>query len=96
MKGSDVLSAQVVVKSTAKQELGRVMQAFQNAGYSVGPVVANNFSITAPASRFRPASRAATSESADFVLSSVNENVRDLIESVVFPSRPDFGPGADV
>jgi hypothetical protein len=93
---SDILSAQVVVKRIAKRELGRVMEAFRNAGYSVGPAVANNFSITGPASLFRPPSDSATVDSGSFVLSSVHPGVRDLVESVVFPERPAFGPGADV
>lgn len=80
-------SAQVVVKNTAKQDIGRVINAFKDAGFTVGPAVANNFSITGPALE---------KQSAATVLASVHPGVRDLVEDVVFPKPPDFGPGADV
>ena len=98
-----VWSAQVVVKNTAKHEIGRVMEAFKNAGYSVGPAVATNFSITGSASlpKSLNASQGTSEwesekENEAFVLGSVNPNVRDLVQAVVFPKPPDFGPGADV
>jgi hypothetical protein len=98
----NLLSAQVVVKNTAKHDIGRVMEAFKNAGYSVGPAVANNFSITGSRSLFQPKStKAAQGHDAEleknseaFVLGSVHPSVRNLVEGVVFPKPPDFGPGA--
>ena len=100
----NLLSAQVVVKNTAKHEIGRVMEAFKNAGYSVGPAVANNFSITGSPSLFQPKSMQAThgndaeleKKTEAFVLGSVHPSVRNLVEGVVFPKPPDFGPGANV
>ena len=47
-----VMSGQVVINPENLEAAHEVMGEFSRAGFEVGPLVANNFSITAPASHF--------------------------------------------
>jgi hypothetical protein len=62
------------------------MQAFRNAGFEVGHFVANNFPITAPAIRFRKDRR---------VTDLLPNEMQQLIETIIFPESPAFGPGGN-
>jgi len=103
-----LISAQVVIGSAA--DATAVMEEFKRAGFEVGPLFGNSFSITAEASKFesyfnatlelssREAITVRTKENSirsDLPLDSVSEGVRDKITAIVFSRPPDFGPGGD-
>jgi len=88
-------SAQVVVKPHYLKDANRITAAFRQAGYECGPLVGNNFSSTGPAGHFGGAMQGvavSAAPSADAVLKRLDEKTQAMIESVVFPSPPDFGP----
>lgn len=81
--------------------------AYASAGFEVGPLVANNFSITAPARTFERVfhtrlSRAARggihcvsadgSAQADLSLQAADKELSQHVAVVTFPASPDFGP----
>jgi hypothetical protein len=86
------------------------MEEFERAGFKVGPLFANNFSISADSSRFESYFNATFESSSkegitvktnegsvrsDVPLESVSPTVRDNIEAIVFSKPPDFGPSGD-
>ena len=100
-----LLSAQVVARFSADAQA--VMEEFQRAGFEVGPLFANSFSISAVANRFESYFNATFDSSsdegiivktnegavrADVPLESVSQTVRDKIQEIVFSKPPDFGP----
>lgn len=99
-----LLSAQVVLKSTSSSDYERVKSVFEEAGFAVGPIVANNFSITAPANKFksyvgtesksRPQDATGDVASQGLAASAkeLPAEIRDDVEAIVVTEPPDFGP----
>jgi hypothetical protein len=83
-------------------------QTFERAGFDVGPLVGNSFSITAPMQVFNTmmdtrlqrdrrtkavkAARADGTAAFELPLSGLPQEVKSVIESVTFTPPPDFGP----
>ena len=85
----------------------RAPQAFANAGFDVGPVVANSFSITAPVTTFEKVfgttfkrdpqsgeTRPARHGAGEYELplSKLVGEVSQMIQAVTLTPPPDFGP----
>jgi hypothetical protein len=93
------ISAQVVIKPEHVRDANRIMAVLRQAGYEVGPFVANNFEITGSAQHFAFGTRTSnapetrSAQNPDAVLQRLDEETRTMIESVLFPGPPDFGPG---
>ena len=103
MDNSSVVSAQVVLRPATAATSKAVMDAFGQAGFAVGDLVANNFSISAPATTFESffrvqqetlsGIRSSQSVSArELPLESLPMQIRDKIAYVVFSRPLDFGP----
>jgi hypothetical protein len=96
----DTLSVQVVVKSNALQNARSLMESFRAAGFSVGAMVGNNFSLTAPVSVFESLFGAAHVTAAIagtesvLPLNTLPSAAQNAVEAIVVPHRPDFGPGS--
>jgi len=94
-------SAQVILKPSALHDAPSVVAAFRHAGFSVGPLVANNFSITAPVSLFEthfgvaPAQGTRARQQPELPLDALPPIARNAVEAVVFTKPPDFGPGGN-
>lgn len=76
---------------------------FQQAGFEVGEVVGNSFSITAPAATFHQALGARVrhhdgavtldgTDSRDVPLRDLPDDVRHHVSAITLPEPPDFGP----
>jgi hypothetical protein len=99
-----LLSAQVVLKGSSIADCERVQSFFEKAGFKVGPLVANNFSITAPENKFksyvggesdappRTSTGVVASEGLEPSAKKLPAEVRDDVEAIVFTEPPDFGP----
>jgi hypothetical protein len=105
-----LLSAQVVVTASSAADAQPVMEEFKRAGFEVGPLFANSFSITAELERFSTYFQATVQSSAgegievktkedsvgsELPLNSLPPRVRDKIEAIVFSKPPDFGPAGN-
>src|SRR5436190_470148 len=96
-----LLSAQVVLKGSSSTDYEKVKSFFEKAGFKVGPLVANNFSITAPPNKFEPfvvtesESRprggfgVVASEDLEPSAKKLPAEVRDDIKTIVFTEPPD-------
>lgn len=106
-KEETLLSAQAVLRNDAITEAGEVRKMFADAGFEVGPLVANNFSITAPVQKFekffkvrvkssraRGVQFAKTKEEArrELTTGDLPPSLRDKVETIVVSAPPDFGP----
>ncbi len=95
------ISAQVILKPAVLQDAFSVVDMFRRAGFIAGPLVANNFSITAPAPLFEKyfgaASEQASSarQQSELPLDGLPPETRNAVEAVVFTKPPDFGPGGN-
>lgn len=87
-----MVSAQIVLKPSSLSAAESVAKALADAGFQVGSLVANNFSITAPAETFEIYFGVELRPSEAIPLSSVPASIRKKIESIVIPAKPDFGP----
>jgi hypothetical protein len=103
-----LISAQVVIRASSAADAQAVMQEFKRAGFDLGPLFANSFSITAESKRFETYFKATLQSSSgegiavktnedsvrsDLPLDALPPSVRELIEVIVFSKPPDFGPG---
>jgi hypothetical protein len=76
-----------------------VVEAFRYAGFSTGPLVANNFSIEGADVLFKkyfsitPAQALNTRQSTELPLDFLPQAVRAGVQAIVFTKPPDFGPG---
>jgi hypothetical protein len=94
----ETMSVQVVLKSNALQNAALVMDMFRAAGFTVGALIANNFSLTAPVPVFQSlfgvvqvnAARAGTKSV--LPLNALPRSAQNAIEAIVVPRPPDFGP----
>lgn len=88
-------------------EAERVMSFFRTAGFDVGPLIGNNFSITARAEQFEDvfraelrrrgygsvaAQREGGGADLELPLDSLPTTIRGLVAAATFPRPPDFGP----
>jgi hypothetical protein len=98
LQQADLLSAQVVLKPEAAAAPQEVLDAFRQAGLTVGPLVANNFSIVAPAAAFRSYFgvdlATARRGGLELPVDVLPAPIRDKVQAVLFTKLPDFGPGA--
>jgi hypothetical protein len=97
-------SAQVVLETKDPAQIERVRDEFRRAGFDVGPLVANNFSISGPRERFDGYFEAPLADDASLEAASAKTKpqpysadrlpatLRPLVREVV-TSRLDFGPG---
>jgi len=97
-------SAQIVLKKTSDYE--KVRDFFEKAGFTTGPMVANNFAITAPLKTFEShfdtrlestpqggiQAIAEEGPSLELQLESLPAAIRKRIETIIFSQPPDFGP----
>lgn len=106
------ISAQVILKPVHLISISpeNIENEFQQAGFRVGPLMANSFSITAPMALFEhflgvtlevtPEGNvqvAGQSGPARFELplDRLSPAIVEGIQSIVFTPMPDFGPGGD-
>lgn len=92
-------SAQVVLKEPSKGVYERVKSFFEENGFTVGPLVANNFAISGPVTTFESYFRTTLDlsatrelEAADLDLDVLPAKIRKSIETIRFSAPPDFGP----
>lgn len=99
-------SAQVLLRpGTAEPE--SVREKFAEAGFSVGPLFGNSFSISAPVKQFETVFHLPLEQSAagglqfvpareqprtDLPTDLLPADLRDHVETIVFSQPPDFGP----
>ncbi|MBI3970031.1 MAG: hypothetical protein HY332_01970 [Chloroflexi bacterium] len=91
----------------SSEAVATAREAFRAAGFDVGPVVGNSFSITAPAGTFRKAFNTQLRREARGSVQAVKEDggagfelplehlpepARGLVSAVTFTPPPDFGP----
>jgi hypothetical protein len=101
------LSAQVVLRSDSISEAEQVRNIFAAAGFQIGPLVANNFSITAPPNKFEKFFKIRVQPSkaggVQFAKSKgkthqelrgedLPSDLGDKVETIVVSPPPDFGP----
>jgi hypothetical protein len=86
-----LLSAQVVINPSAPVKPDEIMNAFKQAGFDVGSLWANNFSISAPQTRFKSFFAADIDES-ELQLGALPDVIRGGIKTILFSRPPDFGP----
>lgn len=102
-----LVSAEVVLKPGFIIAANEVVHEFTRAGFTVGPIVANNFSISAPVSTFESyfhvklesvqgagirVRKAKQPPVTELPASALPASVRDKVEAILFSTPPDFGP----
>ncbi len=101
-----ITAASIAEYAPAPDAAAKVRQAFAAAGFEVGSVVGNNFSITAPPDRFERFFHARIKEREGGGLEFAREDMDSLelsgtalprelardVTSVTFSPPPDFGP----
>jgi hypothetical protein len=93
-------SAQVVPKASSLYRAGQLAEQFEAAGFQVGPIVGNSFSIAGPVDLFeRFFGVSATSDDRPFPgdqlpLTALDPKLRADIQTVLFSPPLAFGPGA--
>jgi hypothetical protein len=89
------------------EAVARAKRAFMDAGFEVGNLVGNSFSISAPISRFEKVfhtqlrhqerggievAQASASARYELPLTNLPDHIADVVEAVIFTPPPDFGP----
>lgn len=107
IQGATITAANVHEFAPSPEAAAKVKRSFADAGFEVGEVVGNSFSITAPASTFErtfktrlrrregggiEAAQTRSSGSLELPLDVLPKSTADLIEAVTFTPPPDFGP----
>jgi hypothetical protein len=94
-----ITSAQVILRPSAVPTAPAVIEAFRQAGFTVGPLVANNFSVSGSDDLFEklfgvglPETRGVQQET-QLPLKRLAPQIRRAVQAVVFTKPPDFGPG---
>jgi hypothetical protein len=88
-----ITTANVREALPAADAVERTRAAFERAGFDLGPVVGNSFSITAmPAAFTKMFKTKLSAESYELALHALPRDVASLIEAVTFTPPPDFGP----
>lgn len=94
-----VTTAQVILGPEAVHRSSSISEVFQRAGFTIGPFLANNFSIAGPEQLFEkyfavtPAQTMDTSKEYQLPLNALPSEVQSSVHAVVVTKRPDFGPG---
>ena len=105
--GQAITSENIREYLPSQEQIRIARSALTEAGFEVGNVVANSFSITAPAATFekvfgarirRDPQRGAVKEAGqagtlELPLKKLEREVAGVIEAVTFSPPPDFGPG---
>jgi hypothetical protein len=95
----EMISAQVLIRTNVAPNAAFLMDTFRAAGFTVGALVANNFSITAPVPVFEllfgvtHVRAAMAGPESTLPLNALPPAAQNAIEAIVVPRRPDFGPG---
>lgn len=87
-----------------KENIELAKKAFTKMGFDVGEFVGTSFSITAPAATFakkfnlnlgvkRKTDLVKSIAGKHLALDKLPEDVLNMVHDIVFPERPDFGPG---
>lgn len=92
-------SAQVVLTQPLATVYDSVKTFFEKEGFTVGPLVADNFAISAPVTTFESFFHTSLDEtlksglqSPDLDLDVLPAQIRINIEAILFSRPPDFGP----
>jgi hypothetical protein len=106
-KDKPLLSVQVALKPEATTEAEQVREMFADAGFEVGPLFANNFSITAAEDKFEKFFKVRVKSSSaggvqfakakgearqELNPDDLPPALRDKVEIIVASAPPDFGP----
>ena len=109
-KKIEPISAQVVLSAESLSDPEPVINEFTRAGFAVGPLFANSFSITAPSRKFETYFHISLQSSAkegilvrskeksvasNLPLDALPTGIRKGIEAVLFTKPPDFGPAGN-
>jgi hypothetical protein len=77
----------------ARDVAERVQGEFAALGFRVGPLVGNNFSITAPAATFEQVFQGAAGQTGlELPLEALPASVQPAVQAVTFTPPPAFGP----
>jgi hypothetical protein len=102
-----LISAQVLLGSNGSSHTKEVLHVFKEAGFDVGQIVTNSFSITASPEVFErffdvnievtPAGKVTVmqrdgSSSLNLPTAALPEHLRRRIQAIFFSKPPDFGP----
>ena len=97
-----MISAQVVLNAAGLLQAPRVRERFAAAGFQVGPLVGNSFSITGPVKLFERVFKMPAGGQGhqpfsvtELPLSGLEPNLGEPIQTVLFTRPPDFGPGGN-
>lgn len=94
-----ITTSQVILRPQAVQHASSIIGAFEKAGFTVGPFLANNFSIAGSAQLFEkffgvtPAETLEASKDYELPLNALPSEVQSSVQAIVVTRRPDFGPG---
>jgi hypothetical protein len=94
----EIMSVQVLIKTNALQIAPILMDTFRVANFTVGALVANNFSITAPVPVFEllfgvaNVKAARSGRESTLPLNALPLTAQNAIDAIVVPRQPDFGP----
>jgi hypothetical protein len=107
-KEDELISAQVVLNAATTTDPQAVLDEFAGAGFAVGPLFANSFSITATGKKFekffgvglrssakegvRVSAKGKAAGSA-LPLDELPAGIKEQIETILFTKPPDFGLG---
>lgn len=92
-------SAQVVLNQPSRSIYEAAQDFFEQAGFTVGPLIANNFSISAPVTTFDSyfhtspdvASKRGLQDT-DLNLDVLPPDIRLNVDAILLSRPPDFGP----
>src|SRR5215213_461397 len=92
-------SAQVVLNQPSTSVYENVRHFFEAAGFTVGPLVANNFAISAPVTTFESYFHTSLDVSSKRGLQDTGVDldvlppkIRINVDAILFSRPPDFGP----
>ena len=93
-----IVSAQVILRPDAEPAAPAVAEELRRAGFTIGPAIANNFSITGSGELFEKyfRMRPQTTHPGQEIQLPINvlpKKIRRAVHAVVFTKLPDFGPG---
>jgi hypothetical protein len=97
-----MISAQVVLNADDLLQAPRVKERLAAAGFQVGPLVGNSFSIAGPVKLFEGVFKMPAGGQSqqpfpvkELPLTGLEPDVREPIQTVLFTQAPDFGPGGN-
>jgi len=102
---SEITSENIDKFSPPKENITLAKRAFRELGFEVGEFAGTSFSITAPVDTFikklglKPQGKSKGSITKDnpakkhLPVKNLPGNITDIVNDIVFPDAPDFGPG---